>query len=347
MRVPALPADPVGPLVACGAAPDRITIHIAYGTHPHQREEESRRAYGEVFDTYTSWSHHSCDDADAFVDLGRTERGTPVRLRKDIMTASCLVTFGAISHHYFAGFGGGRKLIFPGLGERQAIYHNHGLFLDRTGRRLAGGCRPGRIAGNPLAEDLAEIETHRPADFAVHGILGGHGQVCDLLVGQGGDGFAQACERHAHHAGVKGPQYDMVLASCGGFPKDVNLIQAHKAIHHAASFVRDGGCLILLAGCADGVGSETFLPWFDTGGWDAAFDRLADQYAGNGGTALAMMEKVGRIEISLVSSLAPEIADKIGVALLTEAAARKRVNDHQGTLAVIPNASVLFRKDEL
>ena len=333
-------------LVASGASPEHITLFIAYGTHPSQSIEACRRIYGPVFDAHR-WVHHRCDDAGAFVELGRTHRGTPVRMRKDIMAATCLITIGAISHHYFAGFGGGRKLIFPGLGEQRAIYHNHSLFLDRIGRQLATACQPGVLTGNPLAEDLAEVETFRPADIAIHGILDSHGRVCDLLVGQGGDHFLAACEQHQRNAAIEGHPYDLVLASCGGFPKDINLIQSHKAIHHAAAFVRDGGRLILLAGCSDGVGSETFLPWFDMGGWHAAFDRLADRYAGNGGTALAMMEKVRRIDISLVSGLAPEVADKIGVTLICVDAAKKIVSDHQGSLAVVPNASVLVRKSDI
>ena len=144
---------------------------------------------------------------------------------------------------------------------------------------------------------------------------------------------------------MEGADYELVLASCGGYPKDINLIQSHKAIHHAAAFVRDGGRLILLAACPDGVGSQTFLPWFDLGGWDAVFERLAGRYEGNGGTALALMEKTRRIRIDLVSALPAEIARKIGVGAISMEEARQAVRAHQGTLAVIPNASVLVRRD--
>ena len=110
----------------------------------------------------------------------------------------------------------------------------------------------------------------------------------DLLVGRGRDFFQDACARHADHCEVAASrQYNLVVASCGGFPKDINFIQSHKAIHHAADFVRDGGRLIVLAQCGDGIGSQTFLPWFEIGSWDKAFDRLAADYVGNGGTALA------------------------------------------------------------
>lgn len=323
-----------------GAGMDRLRIYIAYGTHPRQGEAESRAAYGPIYDQY-QWVHHQCDEPDAFHRPGQTRRGTPVRLRRDILGASCLITFGAISHHYFAGYGGGRKLIFPGLGEKEAIHANHGLFLDRAGRCLAAGCRPGAVAGNPLAEDLAEVETFRSADLAIHGILDSHGRVCDLLVGRGPAHFQDACARQAAHCEVRTGRYDLVLASCGGFPKDINFIQSHKAIHNAAALVRDGGQLIVLAQCPNGIGSQTFLPWFEMQDWNAAFDRLAAHYVGNGGTALAMMAKLKRIDIAMVTEIAPALADAVGFRCLSAGQAGEMVSRHQGPVAVVPNASLL------
>lgn len=326
-----------------GADPRRIRIYIAYGTHPPQSDDESAEAYGAAFHRY-QWIQHQCDQAD-FVDLGRSGRGTPVRLRADIHAASCVITFGAISHHYFAGYGGGRKLIFPGLGEKSAIFSNHGLFLDPDQRRLSAGCRSGCLDGNPLAEDLEECASFRPADLAVHGILDSRGRVCDLLVGQGVEHFRQACARHASHCEVHPDQpYDLVVASCGGFPKDINFIQSHKALHHSAAFVRDGGRLILLARCRDGIGSQTFLPWFQLGGWKAAFDRLAESYMGNGGTALAMMAKLKRIRISLVTALDPDQAALIGFDIWPPARVQECLEQHAGSLAVIANASLVVKK---
>ncbi len=326
-----------------GADPKTISFFIAYGTHLRQSDTECERAYGDVYHGY-HWIHHHCDEV-PFVKLGETRRGTPVYLRQDLVEASCVITFGAISHHYFAGYGGGRKLIFPGLGRKESIYANHGLFLDRDARSLCQGCRSGQLDGNPLAEDLVEAEAYRPADLAVHGILNSRGQVCDLMVGSGDAHFRSACARHADGCEVTiRRRYDMVVASCGGYPKDINFIQSHKAIHHAADFVADGGHLILLAECRDGIGSHTFLPWFGHGGWDGAFDALSRQYVGNGGTALAMMAKLRRIRISLVTRLSAEMAAKIGFESISASQARDFVRRHAGTLAVIPNAALTVVK---
>ncbi len=331
-------------LIEYGAPPEQVTLYIAYGTHGRQNDEECRQAYGASYDSF-HWVHHRCDERELFEQQGRTGRGTAVWLRKDIMYTSCLITFGAISHHYFAGYGGGRKLIFPGLGEKTAIYANHGLFLDQQKRALAAGCRPGAISGNPLAEDLDEVETFRPADMSIHGILDSRGRVCDLLVGGGREFFLQACRQHARSCETASRrQYDLVIASCGGFPKDINFIQSHKACHHASAFVRDGGRLIVLAQCRDGIGSDTFLPWFDIGSWDAAFDRLSGNYVGNGGTALAMMAKTRRITIELITDMDPAIAGRIGVGTISVKQLQSVIDRHRGSMAVIPNAGMLVQR---
>ena len=104
-----------------------------------------------------------------------------------------------------------------------------------------------------------------------------------------------------------------MLASAGGFPKDINFIQTHKAINNSATFVRDGGQLIILAQCRDGVGSTTLLPYFDMATPEAAFAALLTHYSGNGGTALSMMAKNERISIALVTELDESLCNRIGV----------------------------------
>jgi nickel-dependent lactate racemase len=283
-------------------------------------------------------------DNSSFVKLGKTMRDTPVLIRRDILEADFLITFGAISHHYFAGYGGGRKLIFPGLGQRDAIYHNHGLFLDQERHMLSPLCQSGVLDKNPLAEDLAEYERFLPVDLAIHGILDSMGNVCDLLTGVGADHFRRACAQHGKKCEtVSHREYDLVIASCGGYPKDINFIQSHKSIDNAAKFVRDGGRLIVLAECFDGVGSTTFLPWFDMGDWRAAFDKLSENYEGNGGTALSMMSKLQRIEILMVTKLIDSVCNTIGVEKISMDRAKMYVKESPGSLAAIPNGDLLIK----
>jgi lactate racemase len=326
-----------------GADPDRMTVFIAYGTHAPQTDKECLEAYGSVYQN-VRFVHHDGTDDTCFVNSGTTSCGTSVLIRRDIVEAGFLITFGAISHHYFAGYGGGRKLIFPGLGHKASIYLNHGLFLDPEGQTLSRSCQSGVLDKNPLAEDLAEFEAFRPADLAIHGILDSKGQVCDLLPGAGTEHFRNACAEHGKHCEVDAARdYDLVIASCGGYPKDINFIQSHKAIEHASKFVRNDGMLIVLAECPDGVGSKTFLPWFEMGSWKKAFDRLAQNYEGNGGTALSMMSKVNRIRISMVTQLSDSICKTIGVEKISLDQAKLVVKQSTGSAAAIPNAGILVR----
>jgi len=327
-----------------GATRDTITVYIAYGTHSRQTDNESYELYGDTYKNY-HFVHHDCREDSIFVKSGKTMRGTPVYMRRDIMDSSFIISFGAISHHYFAGYGGGRKLIFPGLGKQDAIYKNHGLFLDKQNKALSVSCLPGVLDGNRLAEDLAEYETFRPADLSIHGIIDSRGIVCDLLAGSGKEHFKKACRQHGKNCEIYSDiNYDMVIASCGGYPKDINFIQSHKALHHASMFVKDKGNLVILAECSEGIGSNTFLPWFEIGTWAKAFDRLSKNYEGNGGTALSMMSKLHRINISMVTNINDVICRTIGVKKITMNRAKEIVEKFSGSIAAITHAGLLVRK---
>ncbi|MFN2355512.1 MAG: hypothetical protein ABR512_13445, partial [Desulfopila sp.] len=120
---------------------------------------------------------------------------------------------------------------------------------------------------------------------------------------------------------------------------------SHKAIHNASMFVEDGGTLLLFCQCSEGVGSQTFLPWFDKGGFANAFDELAQNYQGNGGTALAMMAKTARIHITLVTELSKDICRAIGVEKYTPDQALQFIRNTTTRTAYIANASLLVKKE--
>ena len=325
-----------------GLLAKRLRFLIAYGTHPRQSEAECRQCYGETYGKFT-FIHHDCTQYQLFKDIAITARGTPIRIRQDILDASCVITMGPICHHYFAGYGGGRKLIFPGCGEREAIYANHGLYLDRDSGELATGCQPGVLAGNPLADDLFEVGEHQEADLAIHGIMNSQGQVCDFRIGSGREIYLQACRQHGNLCESSSRQFPVVIASCGGFPKDINFIQSHKAIHNSAMFVEDNGLLLIFSECRDDIGSSTFLPWFGCGDFSTAFGRLAKNYQGNGGTALAMMTKTRRIRIAMVTELTDATCSKIGVEKWNKAKVIDFFTNLQQQAAYIGNASLLVR----
>jgi nickel-dependent lactate racemase len=103
----------------------------------------------------------------------------------------------------------------------------------------------------------------------------------------------------------------VVIVSCGGAPYDINLIQAHKALDQAAHACTEGGTIILLAQCPDGLGHPTFLKWFDEQDAHSLEIRLRNSYEVNGQTAWSLLEKAERYRIQLVSDLPPEVVRKM------------------------------------
>ena len=330
-----------GILMQQGAKKENIGFYIAYGTHPRQTEEESLSTYGPIY-RECRFVHHDCKDDSVFEKLGTTQRATPITIRKDILSSTLVITFGAISHHYFAAYGGGRKLLFPGLASRKAIYHNHGLFLDRKIRSLAAGCQPGNLEGNPLSEDLKDIDARMPPKISIHGIMNASGKVCRLMVGTSYDDFVAACRVHdGYYRYASTEQYDLVVASSGGYPKDINFIQAHKSVHLAAAFVKDGGTLIILSECIDKIGSDYFMKYLEAGSYEAAFALLERNYEGNGGTALSMMLKTKRIRINMLTSLDDVMCRTLGVTKVTEEDIQRIILAEKGNMAVLRNASIM------
>ncbi len=324
-----------------GIDKDNITFYIAYGTHPRQSDEESLMAYGEAFNKYR-FVHHDCNDLNSMVTNGITSRGIPATVRKEIFDHDHLILFGAISHHYFAGYGGGRKLIFPGLGERQAIYSNHKLFIDFDKKRLDPGCQSGQLTGNPVAEDLQEIDKMLPKKVIISGILSPAGNVSRLIVSSSYDEFTEVCRIYDSFYRYKSEKrFDMVIASAGGYPKDINFIQTHKSVHNAATFVKDNGTLLLLAECRDGIGNSTFLDIF-TGTDSDIIDQLNINYSGNGGTALSMISKTNRINIIMVTDLTEKECLRIGVKKVIPEDINAITGNFTGSIALIKNASIIF-----
>lgn len=327
-----------------GVPEKAIRFYIAYGTHKKQTEKECLDVYGAVYNEF-EFVHHDCRDGGAFEYCGRTRKGTAVHIRKDILESDLVITFGALSHHYFAGYGGGRKLLFPGLGYAPDIYRNHSLFLDAQKKQLSKGCRPGNLEGNPLAEDLKEIDGFLTSPrISIHGILDSASKVCRLLVADGWDGFEKGCgtlDKFYKSSAEK--SFSLVIASCGGHPKDINFIQSHKALNNAAMFVRDGGNLVLLAKCPDGIGSDTFLPYFEYGTFEQAFEKLHQDYKGNGGTALSMMSKSRRINIFLKTDLDDTICGAVGVKKIEDIEMNNLIDRYGHDMACIENGGLLIR----
>ncbi len=333
-----------------GVPDNRILLLVAYGAHRHHTEKENRLFYGEEVLRRARLFHHDSRDASQLRALGETARGTQVRLNRRYLAAAASILIGNVSFHYFAGFGGGRKMIFPGLASEQAILRNHRIFVEATAGSYARMRRfKANIEDHPLNDDLMEAVAMAPPSFVLNFCLNREGEVASVFGGHWKESHSRACQFLSTTCIRATAKYDLVIASCGGHPKDINFIQSHKTIDNAFDLVRSGGSLLVLASCEDGIGSQSFLPLFEHGGVPQMREALLNNYTMNGGTALALRMKAEASRIYLHSSLDASIVEKIGLrpAQEVQRTLDEILAEHDiKTVAVLPEGAVTVVRRE-
>lgn len=308
-------------LIANGTAPHEMAALIATGIHRGVTEEEKREILTPFIVQRLKVFEHSARDlmksagleSDKFVHFGETDGGIPIRLNRMLTEYDRVITIGGVAFHYFAGFTGGRKLICPGLAAEETVTATHSLAFDFNLKTRRAGVGSGLLAGNAVHEAFVEVARNRPADFSINTIVNDEGDITDLYCGDWIASHEAACEAYAEeHTAVISEKRDVVIASCGGFPHDINVIQAHKALDSAADACRDGGIIVLLAECSDGLGRADFLDWFSAPNSEALAERLCEGYQVNGQTAWSLLKKTERFDVRIVTDLSAEVAFKMG-----------------------------------
>ena len=304
----------IAELNAVGVPDKNITILFGTGMHKEMSREEKVKVLGEeTLSRIKTLCHNAAGDED-MVTLGITSRGTPVKFNKHYVEADVKIITGAVVHHYFAGYGGGRKALLPGVSSRETILANHRLVFDPdrdTGvhPRVA----PGILEGNPVHEDMLEAAAFAPPHFMLNVVLDMKGNILEVVGGDYLKAHASGCQKadEAFSVPLK-DKADIVIVSCGGYPKDINMIQIQKTLFNASLAVKEGGRIILLAECAGGMGSEHFLNWFGRTSAREAEKRLRQIFELNGFTALSVMRIARRSPVIMVSELSEEIIQKMG-----------------------------------
>jgi nickel-dependent lactate racemase len=287
---------------------DRTRFLVAAGSHPRPSELELAALFGKRYESVRSrlTVHDARNDAElAF--LGTTRRGTELRLNKLFFEADRVVVIGSVEPHYFAGWTGGRKAFLPGIAAYSSIEQNHRLALEEGVSVLA-------LEGNPVHEDMmeaADLAAAKPV-FSIQTVLDAEARIC----------FASSGELHAtFHASVefaKGvycvpvmEKADVVVAAAAP-PLDGNLYQAHKAVENVRSVLNEGGILILVAACPQGVGNDAFVRLMQKAGCPAdVFARLREGYALGHHKAARLAGLMGHAEIWGVTGLEPDLLQSI------------------------------------
>ncbi|QXE89445.1 nickel-dependent lactate racemase [Geomonas subterranea] len=291
-----------------------IEILIALGIHRKQTPAEHKRIVGELYGRIKV-TDHDCDDPGELVYLGDTMRGVPVEVNRRVTEADRVILTGAVTFHYFAGFGGGRKSILPGVSSRKSCMASHFSLLNPE---EGGGRHPkavtGSLDGNPVHEAMLEACGMVAPDFVLNTALGPDKHIIAAFAGEWRDAHLCGCRfyKDTFSAPID-EKGDLVVVSCGGFPKDINLIQAHKSMEYASRALKPGGVMILLAECRDGYGNATFFNWFGHETCAELESALRKRYEINGQTAWSVKEKAERFRIVLVSKLPAEEVRTMGM----------------------------------
>lgn len=239
-------------LKGIGISASAIKLVIANGTHtPMQKHEYPLVVPPTVYREYEIISH-DCDDSENLEFLGVTSRGTPVFINKIYYGADLRIAVGNIEPHHFMGFSGGNKAVAIGLGGRQTIQANHSMLLDPRSCLAS-------FETNPMRMDVEEIGGMVGVHFALNAILNEERKISRVFFGKPEDVMKAGImvSRQSCQVKVTG-QYDLVIASAGGYPKDINLYQAQKALTNASYLVRKEGIIILVAACPEGSGSTGY-----------------------------------------------------------------------------------------
>jgi len=304
----------VAELNAMGIPDGDIEIIIALGIHRKQTEGEQRKILGSLYGRIAVYDHE-CDDPAELVDLGVTDSGISVQVNRRVVEADRVIVTGTIGFHYFAGFGGGRKGLVPGVASRETCMASHFAVFNPP---EIGGKHPNAVTGvladNPVHRNLVQAARLVEPDFVLNTVLSPQKEILGVFCGDLEQAHLVGCEmvRQLFQVAVSEPA-DLAVISCGGEPKDINFIQAQKALDYGCRAIKEGGTIIFLAACRDGFGHDTFFDWFRYQDLDEFETALRENYQINGQTAHAVLSKARRFRVILISEFTAEQTGKMGM----------------------------------
>lgn len=233
-----------------GGIRDRdITILVTHGTHRPSSEDEILGKVGRQVYGHFRIEQHRCSDEQAQVFVGLTSRGTPVWVNRLVVEADRRLGVGHIGPSPYAGYSGGYKLIVPGVASLDTINANHSLVP-------LGFRQPGRV-DVPCRLDIEEAGPLVGLDLVLDVVLCQDERIARALAGSPIRVFREGLELARQVYEVPCPaEVDVAITS--GYPYDLDLYQAVRAVEYADVVVRPGGSIVLVAACPDGIGGEEF-----------------------------------------------------------------------------------------
>ena len=288
-----------------GIKKENIIFMVATGIHRSNSQEEIKEIFGKnIFSAY-KFINHDCDNP-RHKDLGKLKSGNKLWVDPIVSDIDFIITTGVVVPHYFAGFSGGRKSILPGICGRKTIEANHAQMVHADSRA-------GNLKGNPVHQEMQEAAEKVGVDFNINVVTDENHQIVEIVAGKLLTSWRQGVEvcKKIYLCPIE-KKAEVVIASAGGYPKDINVYQAQKALENACHAVKSGGTIILLAECSEGYGEATFEKWIEEANTpDDIIKRLKNKFVLGGHKAYAIARAVKEVEVILISSLPQDKVRKL------------------------------------
>ncbi len=333
--------DKICPLLAdylcreIGVREEDIIFLVALGTHRPQTVKELETLVSPKVYRHFQVVNHDCEGD--LSTVGKTSRGTTVRVNP-LAVDRRVILIGGTAHHLMSGFGGGRKSILPGISGEDTIFQNHIHSLDPDAPRSSLNIGMGVLDGNPVHEDMVEAAQLVNPAFSINLVVNSRQELCALYCGHWLHAWEESCRKVQELFGLPiAKKADVVIASCGGYPKDINLYQAVKTLLNASQALKDGGTFVFLAECREGGGTPAFFDWIrplTEGRLDAA---LREGFTISGYIFYAACEAIARARVLMLTKLQPDVVAPMALEAYDDVLALEKQMDLRGKdVFVIP-----------
>ncbi|MDR0491651.1 MAG: nickel-dependent lactate racemase [Oscillospiraceae bacterium] len=234
-----------------------IKIVISTGTHRATTHEEMILKYGEDVVKNESFIIHNARAKEDMASLGVLDTGLNAEVNKAVLDTELLIAEGFIEPHFFAGFSGGRKSIFPGVASMECVMANH--CAEYIGSPYT---RTGILENNPIHIEAREMARRANLKFILNVVIDQDKKIIKAFAGHFDEAHTVGCGFAKGLFEVKASPADIVITTNGGYPLDQNIYQAVKSMTAAESTCKKGGVIIDIAACSDGHGGESFYETF-------------------------------------------------------------------------------------
>ncbi|HIV87214.1 MAG TPA: nickel-dependent lactate racemase [Candidatus Pygmaiobacter gallistercoris] len=296
----------------CGIPCQNLVILVANGTHIGGDEAELRRLVTDAVFDKVRVVNHDCMAPD-LVSVGTTSYGTEVILNP-LVVGRKVVTLGAATHHVMAGFGGGRKSILPGVSSLRTVQQNHAHALDPVLPRTNPEIGNAVLEGNPLHLDMCEAAAMVKDLFTVTLVMNAQMKLAAIFSGHYLTSWLRACEMvdEIYRVPIR-EKADVIIASSGGYPKDMSLYQGTKTIDNIEFALKPGGTLVLLMECREGGGPAEYFDWIHPLVEGTMVEKLREHFTIPGYIFFLNCEQAARYHILMMTSVPPEQLAPMGI----------------------------------